>query len=155
MDPLAEKPPSAAAKAADQLFTISLADRPKSETRALRSIFAPKAAAILRVLLRDPGQPWRVTELAAAANASLGHVSNIRKALLAREWIEKGTNGTILVQPDALLRTWRDEYREPAGRRISGYTLFHGEQLNKDLWLGDDREREAADHLASKCFPWL
>ena len=35
----------------------AVADRPKSETRALRSIFAPKAAAILRVLLRDPGQP--------------------------------------------------------------------------------------------------
>ena len=226
----------------------AVAARPKSETRALRSIFAPKAAAILRVLLRDPGQPWRVTELAEAANASLGHVSNVRKALLAREWIEKGTNGTILVQPGSLLRTWRDEYREPAGRRISGYTLFHGEQLNKqlsgklnpepqnpraifssnsaaqwfapfardgthsfyadepgarmlketlklahvekganvivripndeslledavqpapgifctspiitylDLWLGNDREREAADRLASRCFPWL
>jgi len=226
----------------------AVAERPKSETRALRSIFAPKAAAILRVLLRDPGQPWRVTELAEAANASLGHVSNVRKALLAREWIEKGTSGTILVQPDALLRTWRDEYREPAGRRISGYTIFHGEQLSKqlsgklnpepqhpraifssnsaaqwiapfarggthsfyadepgarmleqalklahvekgtnvivripndenlledavqpapgifctspivtylDLWLGNDREREAADHLASRCFPWL
>ena len=24
-----------------------------------------------------------------------------------------------------------------------------------DLWLGNDREREAADHLASRCFPWL
>ncbi|MDE2926013.1 MAG: hypothetical protein OXT71_06410 [Acidobacteriota bacterium] len=226
----------------------AVADRPKPETRALRSIFAPKAAAILRVLLRDPGQPWRVTDLAEAANASLGHVSNVRKALLAREWIENGTDGTILVQPNALLRTWRDEYREPAGRRISGYTLLHGEQLSKqlsgklnpepqlpravfssnsaaqwiapfarggthsfyadesgarmleqalklahtekgtnvvvcipndesllkdavqpapgifctspivtylDLWLGNDREREAADHLASRCFPWL
>ena len=226
----------------------AVAERPKSETRALRSIFAPKAAAILRVLLRDPGQPWRVTDLAEAANASLGHVSNVRKALLAREWIEKGTNGTILVQPDSLLRTWRDEYREPAGRRISGYTFFHGQQLSKqlsgklnpepqhprailssnsaaqwiapfaqsgthsfyadvpgarmleqvlklahvdkganvivripndeslledavqpapgifctspivtylDLWLGNDRECEAADHLASRCFPWL
>ena len=114
MDPLAERPPSAAAKAADQVFILSLADRPKSETRALRSIFAPKAAAILRVLLRDPGQPWRVTELAEAAIASLGHVSNVRKALLAREWIEKGTTSIILVQPDALLRTWRDDYRGPA-----------------------------------------
>ena len=24
-----------------------------------------------------------------------------------------------------------------------------------DLWLGNDRDREAAEHLASKCFPWL
>ncbi len=226
----------------------AVADRPKSETRALRSIFTPKAAAILRVLLRDSARAWRVTDLAKAANASLGHVSNVRKALLTREWIEKRNNGIILVQPDALLRTWREEYRQSAGRRISGYTLFHGDQLSKqlsgslnpepqhpraiyssnsaaqwfapfarggthsfyadepgarmltetlkltrvgkgtnvivripndenlfedavqpapgifcaspivtylDLWNGNDRDREAADHMASKCFPWL
>ncbi len=24
-----------------------------------------------------------------------------------------------------------------------------------DLWHGNDRDREAADHMAAKCFPWL
>ena len=24
-----------------------------------------------------------------------------------------------------------------------------------DLWNGNDRDREAADHMAAKCFPWL
>ena len=179
---------------------------------------------------------------------SLGHVSNVGKALFAKEWIEKDANGIILVQPGALLRSWREEYRKPAGHHISGYTLFHGEQLTKqlsgrlnvepqrpravfsvnsaaqwfapfargstysfyadnpgagmlkealelarvekganvivhipndeslladavqpvpgvfctspivtylDLWLGNDRDREAAHHLGSKCFPWL
>ena len=226
----------------------TVADRPKSETRALRSIFAPKAAAVLRVLLREPTRAWRVADLAEAANVSLGHVSNVRKALLAREWIEKGMNGVVLVRPDALLRTWREEYRKPAGRSISRYSLFHGEQLSRllsgklnadpdhprailsshsaaqwfapfvrggtrsfyadepgvqmltealklthverganvivsiprdeslfedaaqptpgvfcaspivtylDLWVGEDRDREAAEHLASECFPWL
>ncbi|MDE2848015.1 MAG: hypothetical protein OXO51_15005 [Gemmatimonadota bacterium] len=225
-----------------------VADRPKSEIRALRSIFTPKASAILRALLRDPDRMWRVTDLAEAANASLGHVSNVRKALLEREWIEKKDDGIVLVQPDALLGTWREEYRQPAGQRISRYTLFHGDQLTNrlsgilnpepghprivfasdsaaqwyapysrdgthsfyadesgvrmledtlklthavkganvivhipkdqslfedadqpapgifcaspivtylDLWNGNDRDREAADHLASRCFPWL
>ncbi len=226
----------------------AVVDRPKSETRALKSIFAPKAAAILRALLREPTRTWRVAELAEAANVSLGHVSNVRKALLAREWIVKGINGVVLVRPDALLRTWREEYRKPAGRSIGRYTLLHGEQLSRqlsgklnaepdhprailsshsaaqwfapflrggtysfyadepgarmltealklthverganitvriprdeslfedaaqpaagvfcaspivtylDLWVGDDRDREAAEHLASECFPWL
>lgn len=226
----------------------SVAERPKSETRALRSIFTPKAAAILRALLRDPDQAWRVADLAEAANASLGHVSNVRRALLEREWIEKQDAGIILVQPDALLRTWRENYRQPAGQRINRYTLMHGDQLTKrlsgklnaepqfpraifasnsaaqwiapfsrdathrfyvdesgarmleetlklthaakganvvlhipkdeslfqdavqpapgifcaspivtylDLWNGNDRDREAADHMASECFPWL
>ena len=226
----------------------SVAEKPKSETRALRPLFTPKAGAILRVLLRDPTRPWRVTDLAGAANASLGHVSNIRKALLDREWIEVRGDGLVLVQPDELLKTWRNNYRQPAGRCIDGYTVLHGEQLRDalsgkldagprpprailgsnsaaqwlapyirggthsfyadehgaqmlkdplrlthaalgsnvvlripndetvfadavqpapgifctnpvvtylDLWNGNDRDREAADHLAEKCFSWL
>ena len=226
----------------------AVADRPKTETRALRSMFTPKAAAILRALLRDPARAWRVAELAKAADVSFGHVSNVRKALFAREWIEKQQDGIALVQPDALLKAWRNEYRRPAGRRIRGYTRFHGKQLDQrlsgklnpepqrpraiysshsaaqwlapfvrggahsfyadergvemlkevleltrvekganvtvytpkdesllkdavqpapgvfctcpvvtylDLWSGNDRDREAADHLASRCFPWL
>ena len=226
----------------------SVPDRPKSEARALRSLFTPRAGAILRVLLLDPARAWRVTELAEAANASLGHVSNVRKALLDREWGEIREDGLVLVQPDALLKTWRDDYRHPSGHRISGYTVLHGDQLRNrlsgslnpgpqppraicasnsaaqwiapyirggmhsfyadepgawtlqetlqlthaaqganvilhipkdetlfedavqpvpgiycanpvvtylDLWNGNDRDREAADHMAAKCFPWL
>ena len=226
----------------------SVPDRPKSEVRAQRSLFTPKAGAILRVLLGDPARPWRVTDLAEAANASLGHVSNIRKALLDREWIEIRDDGLVLAQPGALLNTWRENYRQPAGHHISGYTVLHGDQLRNrlsgslnpgpqppraicasnsaaewiapyvrggtqsfyadepgarilqealqlthaaqganvilripndetlfedafepapgifcaspvvtylDLWNGNDRDREAADHLAATCFPWL
>ena len=151
-------------------------------------------------------------------------------------------------QPDALLKSWRENYRQPAGHRTSGYTVLHGDQLRNrlsgslnpgpqppraicasnsaaewiapyvrggtqnffadepgarilqealqlthaahganvilripndetlfedavepapgifcanpvvtylDLWNGNERDREAADHLAAKCFPWL
>ena len=67
----------------------SVPSKPKPETRALRSIFTPKAAATLRALLREPGRPWLVTDLAASANASLGHVSNVCKSLLEREWADR------------------------------------------------------------------
>ena len=111
----------------------AVAGKPKSESRALRSIFNPKAAAILRVMLSNPDRAWRITALAEKANASLGHVSNVRKALLEREWIEKRANGVVLIQPDALLKTWRENYRRPAGHRITGYTHLHGKQLDKLL----------------------
>ncbi len=226
----------------------SVPDSPKSETRALRSLFTPKAGAILRVLLCDPARAWRVADLAKAANASLGHVSNVRKALLDREWVEVRDDGIVLVQPDALLKSWRENYRQPTGHHFSGYTILHGDQLRNrlsgslspgpqppraicasnsaaqwfapyvrggthsfcadepgarmlketlrlthaaqganvilripndeslfgdavqpvpgifctnpvvtylDLWNGNDRDREAADHMAAKCFPWL
>ena len=111
----------------------AVADRPKTETRALRSIFTPKAAAVLRVMLRSPGSAWRVADLAQKANVSLGHVSNVRKALLEREWIEKLDDGVALIQPGALLETWRENYRRPVGHRFTGYTHLHGEQLNERL----------------------
>ena len=226
----------------------SVPDRPKSEARARRSLFTPRAGAILRVLVRDPARAWRVADLAGAANASLGHVSNVRRALLDREWAEIRDDGLVLARPDALLKSWRENYREPAGRHISGYTVLHGDRLRDrlsgsldpgpqppraicasnsaaewiapyvrggtqsfyadelgarilqetlqmthaaqggnvilripddetlfedavepapgifcanpvvtylDLWNGSDRDREAADHLAATCFPWL
>ena len=111
----------------------AVADKPKSESRALRSIFNPKAAAILRVMLREPDRAWRVTDLAEKANASLGHVSNVRKALLEREWIEKQADGVVLVQPDAPLKAWRENYRRPVGHRIAGYTHLHGKQFDEQL----------------------
>lgn len=108
-------------------------DRPKSESRALRSIFRPKAAAILHVMLRSPNKAWRVAELAQEANVSLGHVSNVRKALLEREWIEKQDDGVVLTDPGALLRTWRENYRRPKGHRVTGYTYFHGKHLHERI----------------------
>ena len=114
----------------------SVSSRPKPETRALRSIFTPKAAAILRALLREPDRPWLVTHLAASANASLGHVSNVCKALLDREWADRRHDGIVLTQPDALMRTWRDNYRRPRGDPFDAYTHLHGRQF-------DDRVRTA------------
>ena len=226
----------------------SVSSRPKPETRALRSIFTPKAAAILRALLREPDRPWLVTDLAASAHASLGHVSNVCNALLEREWVERRHDGIVLTQPNALIRTWRENYRRPRGDRFDGYTHVHGRQFDDlarralnarpgspraiyalasaaqwiapfsrdatrsfytdeagarvlretldlmpaatgpnvvvhvitddsifddaieplsghcctspivtylDLWCGNDREREAADHLAREALPWI
>ena len=135
----------------------AVADKPRSETRALRSVFTPKAAAILRVLLRDPGRAWRVADLAARANASYGHVSNVRKALLEREWIEVRDDGAVLVQPDVLLRTWRENYRRPAGQSIAGYTHLHGRQLDERLRgkLNPHPERPRAIYSLHSAAQWL
>ena len=133
----------------------AVADKPKSESRALRSIFNPKAAAILRVMLRDPDRAWRVTDLAEKANASLGHVSNVRKALLEREWIEKRANGVVLVQPDALLKTWRENYRRPSGHRITGYTHLHGKQLDERLSGALNPQRPRAIYSLHSAAQWF
>ena len=135
----------------------TVADKPRSETRALRSIFTPKAAAILRVLLRDPDRAWRVADLAAQANASYGHVSNVRKALLEREWLEVRDDGAVLIQPHALLQMWRDNYHRPAGQSITGYTHLHGRQLDELLRgkLNPYPERPRAIYSLHSAAQWL
>ena len=109
----------------------TVSSKPKPETRALRSIFKPKAAAILRALLRAPDRAWHLTDLAASANASVGHVSNVCKALLEREWVDRRPDGVVLTQPNALLRTWRENYRRPRGERLEAYTHVHGRQFDE------------------------
>jgi hypothetical protein len=96
------------------------------ERRELISLFKPKSAQVLRAMLRDPGRAWRVTELAAAAGVSLGHVSNVRAGLLDREWGQVSDNGLFLSQPDALLDAWRDAYEPTAGERMGFYSTLHG-----------------------------
>lgn len=100
-------------------------NKPPAARRELRSMFKPKSAQILRVMLRNPRRAWRVTELAEAADVSLGHVSNVRTALLDREWARVSPEGLCLSEPDKLLDAWREAYEPPAGRRWRFYTTLH------------------------------
>jgi hypothetical protein len=100
--------------------------KPAVIRREIKSLFKPKSAQVLRVLLRDPKRPWRVAELAAVARVSLGHIHNVRVGLLDREWARIEPSGLLLSQPNALLDAWRDAYEPPAGDRLAFYTTLHG-----------------------------
>ena len=110
-----------------------VAEKPKSERRALRSLFKPKSAQVLRTLLRDPSRTWRVADLSALTQVSAGQVSYVRNGLLDRGWAEVTSDGLCLSHPGALLDAWRDEYAPPAGDRTTYYTTMHGTSLDKAL----------------------
>ena len=111
----------------DNVFIERLvACRPPADRRELKSLFKPKSAQVLRVMLRDPNRAWRVAELAQTASVSLGHVSNVRTGLLDREWAQVSERGLFLSEPDALLNAWREDYEAPAGKRLGFYTTLHG-----------------------------
>ena len=131
--------------------------QPKSETRALRSLFTPKASSILRAMIRDPSRPWRVVELAEEANTSLGHVSNVRKALLSRELIETRDEGVVLNKPAELVTAWRENYRQLRGNRIEEYTRFHGRELVERLrgTLRSSGDGSRAILASSSAAEWL
>lgn len=110
-----------------------VAGRPEPERRALRSLFKPKSARILRSLLREPGRSWRVAELAETAQVSIGLVSTIGSALRERGWAEQSAEGLVLSDPANLLDTWAEEYEQPKGEEIRRYTHFHGTSLTDRL----------------------
>lgn len=123
------------ARIASDRFYIerSVPGRPEPERRAVRSLFKPKAARILRVLFRSPGESWRVIDLAKAADVSVGLVSNIGTALRERGWSEQTPDGLRLIDPDALLDAWTEEYVRPKGEEHRLYTHLHGAALTDAL----------------------
>lgn len=123
-----------------------VASKPAVERRELRSLFKPKSAQVLRLMLREPHRAWRVAELAETAGVSLGHASNVRSGLLDREWARVSPEGLFLSDPDALLDAWREAYEQPAGRRHGFYTTLHGTAFDdavRELRSAEDASRTA------------
>ncbi|MGH9494778.1 MAG: type IV toxin-antitoxin system AbiEi family antitoxin [Candidatus Sulfotelmatobacter sp.] len=99
----------------------------------MREIFAPKASRILRVLFTDANRSWRVTELAERAAVSLGQVSNVRRALLDREWASIDSQGLRLRKPETILDAWSSAYTPRLAAEQDYYTLLHGKELNSAI----------------------
>lgn len=119
---------------------------PFATKREQRSLFFPKSARLLKLLLHKPRLPWKVAELAAQAGISVGQVSNVRRALIEREWATAETGeGFRLVQPDALLDAWRDDGMQAPSVVLRGYTLKHGRALEAAI---KEAFAEAAQHNA-------
>lgn len=114
---------------------VEKADRdPFATKRAQRSLFYPKSARVLKVLLHRPHQPWMGKELSLLAEVSAGQVSNVRRALIEREWAMEDVGGGIrLTQPEALLDAWRDKGDHKPEVQLRGHTLMRGKQLEDAL----------------------
>ncbi|MGH7278260.1 MAG: type IV toxin-antitoxin system AbiEi family antitoxin, partial [Candidatus Rokuibacteriota bacterium] len=83
----------------------------RASTRPLRSLFAPRATRVARVLLTEPGRAWRLEELAKAAAVSLGHAHNVVKRLDQLAWVERDDHQRIrLGKPADLLEGWGESY---------------------------------------------
>lgn len=112
----------------DRIFIeIRSAEKPRAVKREARSIFSPKAARVLRVLLQGPLRAWKVKELAAAAEVSLGHVSTVRQKLLEREWAAEEDGGLRVTKADALLDAWVEEDDWSRRTEVREYSLLEGE----------------------------
>lgn len=117
---------------------------PFTQKRYVRSLYSPKAERILRVLLSSPYKKWKTEELANEANVSLGQVSNIRKLLFDREWIETGPSGFSLTDPLSLLTEWSQNYSYRRNQIAEFYTLL--EVAEFEYLFGEFCQKEGIPH---------
>jgi hypothetical protein len=103
----------------------------RPSTRPLRSLFAPRATRVVRVLLTEPTRAWRLEELARAAEVSLGHSHNVIKRLEDLRWVERDHAQRIhLGKPADLLQAWCESYTVRANE-ITSY--FVPERVSRKL----------------------
>ncbi len=110
-----------------------MSGKPAPEKRGLRTMFSPKSAQVLRMMLNAPLRAWKVSELSEEGMVSLGHASNVRKNLLEREWAISSDEGLVLENPAALVNEWRDNYSRLPGTKKTFYTPLHGSALESQL----------------------
>lgn len=113
---------------------------PFTQKRDLRSLYSPKAARVLRVLLTDATKPWRIQAIAEEADVSLGQVANVKSLLEAREWLGSSEAGLLLKDPSSLLAEWAENsnYRKNVSRNY--YTLKSVTEIEADLAKACDGE---------------
>jgi transcriptional regulator with AbiEi antitoxin domain of type IV toxin-antitoxin system len=116
----------------------------RPSTRPLRSLFAPRATRVVRVLLTEPARTWRLEELAKAAEVSLGHSHNVVKRLEDLRWIERDEAQRIhLGKPADLLEAWCESY-SVRSNEITSY--FVPERVSRKL-MTDVARAAAAEGL--------
>lgn len=82
-----------------------------SRKSELKSLFKPKAERILRALLHEPARQWSTVKLAEEVGVSPSQVSNVRKLLREREWIQDRKWGIKLTEVLQLLDSWQANYQ--------------------------------------------
>ncbi len=103
----------------------------RPSTRPLKSLFAPRATRVVRVLLVDAQHTWRLEELAKAAEVSLGHAYNVVKRLEDLGWVVRGEHQRIhLAKPADVLETWCESY---SYRQNAVATYFSPERITRRL----------------------
>jgi len=107
--------------------------KPSQERRPLRSLYAPKAGRLLRVLLEEPKKPWTLQALAEKAQVSLGLAFKVKQRLLDFEFIAEGNEGLALARPEELLRQWGANYSFAKNEAFECYSQGDPAQLEVAL----------------------
>lgn len=106
---------------------------PQIERRPLRTLFAPKASRVLRVLLEDVKQSWQVQAMARQARVSLGLAFKVKQRLLDLEYAREEDEGLRLLRPEELLRQWAVNYSSMKSNALDCFAIGDPPALEQAL----------------------
>lgn len=92
----------------------------KPRRPAIFSPTTPISSTILRRMVADVSQPWKLKNLSETLGCSIGLVHKVKTFLCDRLWAESTKDGLKLTNPEGLMKSWAREYAtaEPTVRRF-------------------------------------
>lgn len=114
---------------------------PTVERRPLRTLFAPKATRILRVMLVEPKRGFQLQTLAKLAGVSLGLAFKVKQRLLDLDYASEERDGLRLTRPEDLLREWARNYNFGKHEAVECYAMGEVAETEHQLaaWCAEKR----------------
>ena len=107
--------------------------------QGVKNIFSGRSRRIIRVLLVNPYQPYRLERLATETKLSIGQVSQVIRRLQDDDLVERNSDGCLLTKPRKLLRLFAQELKSDYTQNrtvFSGFSEkepFQVAQLLRDI----------------------
>jgi len=118
------------------------------EKRETSIIFRDRASIVIKRMLTDIKRIWRIRDLNRETGVSLGHISEIMKALEKSSYAVRHKDGGFkLVRLNEILSEWLGFYRFERLNQVSSYFINVGKQES----IVDEISKKA-DHLRSQKF---
>lgn len=92
--------------------------------REVGNIFTGKSRRILRVLLANPGVPFRLEDLAKTAGVSVAQAFQVTNRLQEQSLLNRSTSGRMLSHPGKVLRALAQEMQGDYARKRTVYPAF-------------------------------
>lgn len=112
------------------------------EKKRLRSLFAPRAARVLRRLFSEPHRTWKVMALAEEAGVSPATVSLLKDKLIGEEYARDQSDGFVLQRPARLLQDWASQYRYKQNKILE----FYARATKPDYDVPDELENRFTEY---------
>jgi len=118
-----------------------------------KDIFEPKATRVIRVLLTNPREHWRIAALAKEAMVSLGWTHAVVATLQEQNYVARDENYHVkVVDPIRLVKRWAAVHSFLTESRIE---TFHTFERQLEPFLNQLKKLEASYALTGLSGAWL